>query len=84
MYLGLVLVEPSLQTSLVKTLIAYLLLVITKKNTRVLKKSCRALLCLHLLSAALMSLATYFQETPLRPRLTTPKGFYALREDISF
>jgi hypothetical protein len=30
-----------------------------------------------------MSLTTCFQETPLRPKLTTSKGFYALRKDIS-
>jgi hypothetical protein len=30
-----------------------------------------------------MSPTTCFQETPLRPRLTTPKVFYASRKDIS-
>jgi hypothetical protein len=35
------------------------------------------------LPAALMSLTTCFQDTPLRSMLTTPKVFYALRKDIS-
>jgi hypothetical protein len=35
------------------------------------------------LPAALMSLTTCFQETPPRPRLKTPKVFYALKKDIS-
>jgi hypothetical protein len=40
-------------------------------------------LCLYLLPEALMSLTTCFQETPLRPSLTTLKVFYALRKDIA-
>jgi hypothetical protein len=30
-----------------------------------------------------MSTTICFQETPLRPRLTTPKVFYVLKKDIS-
>jgi hypothetical protein len=30
-----------------------------------------------------MSPTICFQKTPLRPRITTPKGFYALRKDVS-
>jgi hypothetical protein len=61
--------------------------ILTKIYKKVKKKNWITLpfhpLCLHLLPAALMSLTTCFQETPLRPRLTTPKVFYALRKDIS-
>jgi hypothetical protein len=52
----------------------------TTKNTRVLKKNCAALPCYpdcpRFLPEALMSLTTCFQ-------VPTPKGFYALKKDIS-
>jgi hypothetical protein len=57
------------------------------KYTTGLRKLCNSTFPLPVppsfLPAALMSLTTCFQETPLRPRLTTPKVFYTLRKGSS-